>query len=152
MTSRSPEVPRVLPHVPASTRTGQRGASPVDFNAIVNSFAASQITAATPTRCECDYDCEGDPLEYVKTSRYCPVHDNCENCMERKGVMKDPHPAPTDKRPWWLCAECAKLCNECGNNPCTCAEPEVGEPLMTPAQEREFSRGFNEAHTASEER
>lgn len=64
-------------------------------------------------RCECDYDCEGDPLRYVKRSHYCPEHDECEGCGERLGVMKDPaFPDGYTRlnggqfRVLWICQEC----------------------------------------------
>ncbi len=49
--------------------------------------------------CECDYDVQGDPLQYVKVSRFCPLHDDCEWCMERLGSIR------TEGREW-ICAEC----------------------------------------------
>ncbi len=51
------------------------------------------------SRCECDYDWQGDPGEYVKMTRYCPEHDTCTSCVENLGVVR------ADKD--WLCAECA---------------------------------------------
>jgi len=83
------------------------------------------------SRCECDYDSQGDPLEYVKCSHYCPVHDDCEWCGERKGVMKDPaFPAgyytAIHKRPDWICQQCAdETCSKCGMDKkggCKCPE------------------------------
>ncbi len=63
-------------------------------------------------RCDCDYDCVGDPLRFEKCSHYCPEHDECEGCGGGMGVMKDPT-YPEDyigppHRPLWLCAVCAK--------------------------------------------
>ncbi len=99
----------------------------------------------TEPRCECDYDCEGDPLRYVKTSRYCPVHDMCESCMEVLGVIKDPSPLPTDKRPYWLCLACSKLCNECGDDPCKCEAPEpVDGPAEDPTADYDLEEKYRE--------
>lgn len=51
------------------------------------------------SQCECDYDAQGDPLEYVKTShRICPEHDNCSSCVDNIGK----HRIGED----WLCDEC----------------------------------------------
>ncbi len=56
--------------------------------------------------CECDYDAEGDPLEYVKVSHYCPLHDLCECCMERMGKHRVGGGHFGDE---WLCDECVEL-------------------------------------------
>jgi len=82
------------------------------------------------SRCECDYDAQGDPLEYVKCSHYCPVHDDCESCGYRKGVAKDPSfPAGYSrwmKRPFWMCQQCLdEMCQKCGMDKkggCKCEE------------------------------
>jgi hypothetical protein len=52
-------------------------------------------------RCECDFDCVGDPPRYVRSNHktLCPVHDTCCCCDERLAVIID----DGDK----LCAECA---------------------------------------------
>jgi hypothetical protein len=58
--------------------------------------------------CECAWDARG-----LKVSRYCPVHDVCETCEERMGVMKDPTFDPqTEARPYWICGECAAEARE----------------------------------------
>ncbi len=58
------------------------------------------------SRCECDYDFEGDPGRYIKTSRFCPEHDMCDWCMERLGSAKLKDSA--DARFYsWVCEECA---------------------------------------------
>lgn len=50
-------------------------------------------------QCECDYDAQGDPLEYVKvTHNVCPLHDWCEHCLDRLG-KKQPNGE-------WSCDEC----------------------------------------------
>ncbi len=92
---------------------------------IINSFAA----APKAPQCECDYDAEGDPLEYVKTSRCCPVHDDCDCCGEVKGTKKD-RTLTVAGRPAWVCDECYLLCDDHGEKDCeVCAErakqPEV---------------------------
>lgn len=57
--------------------------------------------------CECDGDCQDGRM--VKISRYCPMHDDCESCGERLGVMQDPtFNKAVEKRAAWLCAQCAK--------------------------------------------
>lgn len=100
----------------------------IDLQSIANDWAHGQALAirlsqapAKPT-CECDYDGQGDPLEYVKTSHYCPVHDECESCGECMGVMKDPdfpkgYDLAISKRAAWLCQKCSELCADCGNHP-----------------------------------
>lgn len=49
--------------------------------------------------CECDYDCVGDPPAFVKTSKHCPVHDECLCCATHMGSRV------VDGE--WLCEECA---------------------------------------------
>jgi hypothetical protein len=59
--------------------------------------------------CECDYDYQGEEDGYVKTSRYCPEHDECESCMDGLGVVKDPlFDKATEKRAAWICAACVE--------------------------------------------
>lgn len=40
------------------------------------------------TRCDCDFDCVGDPLRYERSNRsiLCPEHDMCGYCDERLAV------------------------------------------------------------------
>jgi len=98
-------------------------------------------------RCECDYDAEGDPLRYVKCSHYCPVHDDCECCGERKGVRKDetamlPNFAGNRSRMAWVCQECFDTCGECGMNPCVCEKSSAA--AESDSTDYEFERGYME--------
>ncbi|HEY4087162.1 MAG TPA: hypothetical protein VGM43_14555 [Bryobacteraceae bacterium] len=101
------------------------------FDAILTAHLAipEQVKAAVvPSPCNCDYDCIGDPLRYVKTSRGCPEHDDCESCGETLGVAFDAVPDVTTKRRSWLCQGCLDYCLDCDMSPCACEPfvPDVG--------------------------
>ncbi len=94
-----------------------------DMNSIVNEFARGQRIAASTTpkapQCECDGE----------SSRYCPLHDDCDCCGEVKGTKKD-RTLTVAGRPAWVCDECYLLCDDHGEKDCeVCAErakqPEV---------------------------
>ncbi len=60
----------------------------------------------TPSLCNCDYDAQGDPLEYVRClPKCCPVHDMCSDCGERLGVVLV---SQGEYRKAWIC----QLCHE----------------------------------------
>ncbi len=127
--------------------TNQHVAEP--FRGILNHFSTSQILGrpavagsfhATPgaiaqnpeiSRCECDGELVWGEYPYgwyVKTSHYCPLHDDCECCGEVKGTKKD-RTLTVAGRPAWVCDECYLLCDDHGEKDCKiCAaavKPEV---------------------------
>lgn len=99
--------------------------------------------------CECDYDAQGDPLEYIKTSHYCPLHDDCEQCGELLGVAKDPaFPNSYDttrvKRAWWMCRQCLdEQCPVCGIDIEGC--PNGGKCVKPEPTIADFERAVYEA-------
>ncbi len=106
------------------TNTNQHVAEP--FRGILNSFAATAVS-----RCECDGELVWDEYPeggYVKTSHYCPLHDDCECCGEVKGTKKD-RTLTVAGRPAWVCDGCFLLCDDHGEKDCKiCAaavKPEV---------------------------
>jgi hypothetical protein len=57
---------------------------------------------AKPPNCECDYDYQGEETGYVKTSHYCPLHDQCDACMDKLGTHRDPT-WKINGRDAWIC-------------------------------------------------
>ncbi len=78
-----------------------------------------------PPQCECDGEVVYDEYPIggtVKTSHYCPVHDDCDCCGEVKGVRKD-RTLTVAGRAAWVCEECYLLCDDHGEKDCVvCAE------------------------------
>lgn len=52
------------------------------------------------SHCECDADYDYEAERYIKTSRHCPLHDDCTSCMERLGAHRGPSKGD------WLCEQC----------------------------------------------
>jgi hypothetical protein len=82
----------------------------------LNSFAA-------PATCRCyaSYD-DGAWTSYTQG---CTLHGMCESCGDNLGACFDPAPLTTDKRKYWICAECRDCCKTCWEVPCTCVAPSA---------------------------
>ena len=110
------------------------------------------------SRCECDGELVYDEYPiggYVKTSHYCPLHDDCEYCGERLGVAKDPsyRPGGADKRAYWICQQCLdQMCHTCGMDlaGCSCKKETDAEPDQE-EWERGVAEGMREGKINSEE-
>lgn len=76
--------------------------------------------------CHCDYDCTGDPLEFVKCSHgVCPLHDPCESCSENEGRCSRRGNGE------WLCEECWVAPPVSPVRPALAVEPSAANATLT---------------------